>query len=141
MADIKKIAKKYQILMCEDVRQEVGNKFSLMGLYSGEIIVNKLPSFIRSLAFVLMLEDVLKSFKKISAKLFLPGEKKPLEILIEQPAESKSFKNRNIIVGFSPIRIEKTGTATVQFRFDDDKRPKYSYKFKISVAGEKSGKS
>lgn len=29
---------------CDDIRQEVGNKFSYIGCYSGEMIVDKLPA-------------------------------------------------------------------------------------------------
>src|SRR5437016_351670 len=32
------------VIACEDVREEVGNKKSLMGVYGGDIIVSEIPA-------------------------------------------------------------------------------------------------
>jgi hypothetical protein len=41
------------VILCEDVREEVGNKKSLMGVLPGDIIVGELPAFIHLALFTM----------------------------------------------------------------------------------------
>ena len=34
------------IILCEDIRTEVGNKLSLMGIFSGDVVVTEIPATI-----------------------------------------------------------------------------------------------
>lgn len=42
-------------VICDDVRKEVGNKLSYMGIYSGSIVVTQFPARLPKLCFVLNL--------------------------------------------------------------------------------------
>lgn len=130
MAKINKIAQKIHIIMCDDVRRELGNKMSLMGFYSGDIILNKLPSNLKSLVFVLVLERIAKPFKKIVVTLKLPKEK-PNELTIDASKKITLRMNMNLAFGFSPVLLKNTGKAKVEFRFDDDEKPRIGYSFNI----------
>lgn len=51
---------------CDDVRQEVGNKHSLIGCYSGEMVFNSLPSTVpRLCAFVVVKTPIEQPIKKL----------------------------------------------------------------------------
>ena len=59
-----KIAKNVHFVICDDIRQEVGNKLSLMGIYN-ELILHKLPSMLRSFTIVIFLEKLILPFNKL----------------------------------------------------------------------------
>jgi hypothetical protein len=132
MVKTNKIANKIHIIMCDDVRRELGNKMSLMGVYSGDIILNRLPSNLKSLVFVLVLENIQTSFKKIIVTLKLPKDKAN-ELTIDAPKKIDLKMNMNLAIGFSPVIIKNEGNAKVEFRFDDDEKPRISYNFKVKT--------
>ena len=41
------------VIYCDDVRNELGNKTSLIGIYGGDLFVNKIPAIIPQLCIVL----------------------------------------------------------------------------------------
>ena len=133
MVKTKKIAQKNHIIMCDDVRRELGNKMSLMGAYSGDIILNKLPGNLKSLVFVLVLEKITRPFKKIVVTLKLPKDN-PDEITIDAPKKIDLKMNMNLAFGFSPVLLKSAGNAKVEFRFDDDEKPRIAYSFNIKKA-------
>jgi uncharacterized protein DUF6941 len=50
MTDLKDRFK--NVILCEDVRDEVGNKKSLMGVFSGDIIASELPATLQLAIFI-----------------------------------------------------------------------------------------
>ena len=119
--------------MCDDVRRELGNKMSLMGVYGEDIILNRLPINLKSLVFVLILEKIARPFKKIVVTLKLPKDN-PNELTIDAPKKIDLKMNMNLAIGFSPVLIKNTGKAKVEFRFDDDEKPRIGYSFNIKRA-------
>ena len=67
-----KISKKINTILCDDVRYEVGGKISIMGIYSKDIIVNKVPAILPSINLVLMFEDIKENFDKIFITIIMP---------------------------------------------------------------------
>jgi hypothetical protein len=132
MVKSNKIAQKIHVIMCDDLRREVGNKMSLMGVYSGDILLNRLPSTLKSLVFVLVLENLLTPFKKIFVTLKLPKDKSN-ELVIDAPQKVNLKMNMNLGFGFSPVVLQNSGNAKVEFRFDDDKKPRIVYSFEIKT--------
>jgi hypothetical protein len=130
-----KIAKKVHFVICDDVRQEVGNKLSLMGIYN-ELILYKLPSMLRSFTIVIFLEKILLPFNKLIIKLELP-EGKISEFTIEAPKGTKKGKNANLIVGISPIVINSEGEATISVRLPEDEDRKIEHIFNIKLEEQK----
>ena len=53
-----KLAKSIKTIMCDDVRNEVGGKMSLMGIYGRDIIIAKTPVVLPTFHFLIMLEDI-----------------------------------------------------------------------------------
>jgi len=67
------IAKKHHVILCDDVRNEVGNKLSFMGVYGPELWVGKVPALMPHLCFVVMLDRIEQSFISAKARVTLPG--------------------------------------------------------------------
>lgn len=59
-------------IFCEDIRQEVGNKNSFMGIYNGEMIFDEFPSYLPKLCVISFCEtEVSNLLKTLSCKVFL----------------------------------------------------------------------
>lgn len=78
------LLKEHMAILCEDIRQELGNRQSLMGVYAGDILVVEFPATIRLTMFASL------KFREpgtYSAKLrVVIGKEKPnsADIQIEQ---------------------------------------------------------
>ncbi|RJQ56374.1 MAG: hypothetical protein C4530_14610 [Desulfobacteraceae bacterium] len=125
-----KYAKKSHIIICDDVREEKGNKISLMGLYQKNIIVSVLPTILKQLFVIVTLVDVVIPFSKLTMKVRLPGVKKPL-ILVNVAKELKKGSDATLIFGFAPLKITEIGIAEFAFYFDDTKRANFIHKIEI----------
>lgn len=79
-----------------------------------------------------LLENLIKKFNKISINLKLPKEK-PNELTIDAPKEIELKTNMNLAFGFSPVKISNVGKAKVEFRFDDEEKPRIVYNFNIKT--------
>lgn len=57
-------------LFCDDIREEVGNKVSLMGCYAGEMFVDRLPAALPKLcAFVTVFTPLARPFEKLTIQV------------------------------------------------------------------------
>lgn len=63
-------------IFCDDIRQEVGNKCSLMGVYGPEMYLSQpFPSGLARMGFhVVYKEDLDAPFKDMTLCIFLPGD-------------------------------------------------------------------
>lgn len=91
---------------CDDIRHEVGNKFSLVGCYTGEMITEMLPVALpKFCASIAVHSRISNPFKKLSVKALLNdvliAEQEIPEgaILIED--QLSSFKKADFITKFS----------------------------------------
>jgi hypothetical protein len=50
-----------QVLYCDDIREELGNKYSLMGVYASDLLVPELPAVISRLCVAVRLAIPIKS--------------------------------------------------------------------------------
>lgn len=125
-----KIAKSQNIILCDDVRNELGNKISIMGVYGREVIVNKIPAFLRQLALVIILEDIIKPFEHVKVKFFLPGAE-PANLAIHAPGNLQRGSNNTMVIAIGGIKISAPGTAKYEIYFSDRNKPDIEYEFSI----------
>jgi hypothetical protein len=130
-----KISNKITAILCDDVRQEVGNKSSLMGIYDKDIFFTDLPALLPKLCLYVRLEGVGTAFQKCKITLKAP-EEDPIHLEISTP-EITIGQNVSLFSIFSPFRAKKTGHAKFEIRFDDRKRPSHVHKFEIKKASGK----
>jgi len=129
-----KFAKKVHTILCDDVREEVRNKYSLIGIYGKDIIFSKLPGVIPKLVLVLMMEDIKTVFKELHITLKLP-KTKPRALKYKAPPKLKVGMSLNVIIAISPCRVEDVGKARFELRFDKSKRTNYVHDFLVKQAG------
>jgi len=112
-------------LFCDDIRQELGNKYSLMGCYGDELIIEQLPAVLGKLCVQLRaITPADQPFEKLIFRAFLNDE---LLAEIEMPkAQLEEAKNLiasrddakrltvMAIMGFSPLAISEESRLRVE---------------------------
>lgn len=87
------IARQVDVLFCDDIREEVGNKVSYMGIYTSVLQVQSMPSLLGKLCVVVRLQsDLKKPFEQIEIRIVKEKGREEVEELlntgvIQQPAE------------------------------------------------------
>lgn len=108
-------------VFCDDVRFEVGNKMSLMGIYQGDIILNTskpslLPRFAVALWVISPIDDPVK---ELTVRILLPPDRKELvkanftpsgEVNYSEGATKRVFF---IAIPMSPFPLEDDGFIEV----------------------------
>lgn len=61
---------KITTIVCEEIRAELGNKHSALGIYSGDIIVHELPANIR-ISFMLIFDTLAPGTHRINIRMSL----------------------------------------------------------------------
>lgn len=112
-------------IFCDDVRQEAGNKYSIMGCFDRELILNSFPSQVNKFCAVITSYTPLdKPFKQLSIKILvcneIAGEAQfPEDSLkkIEESATEANFPGKRvglrIVANFSPMIFEKPGFVEI----------------------------
>jgi hypothetical protein len=113
-----------QTIFCDDIRQEVGNKFSLMGVFQGDMLVNApFPAALPRLGLYITYTEALNEpLTNMTLIVYVPGdtEDKPsFTIPIEWPedaADTPDNKIRQIKMQFvlTPIVFKEPGRIRVR---------------------------
>ena len=111
-------------LICDDIRQELGNKLSFMGTYGKEIFVSKTPFIFPLFCFAIFYKNI-KSGDSFSISLKDPsGKPVGKKINGSIPEEVKGIQNFTMLARFSPLKIIKVGTFKLEIIFNNDKNTK-----------------
>ncbi len=130
-----KIATKITSILCDDVRQEAGNKYSLMGIYDGGIVFADFPALLPKLCLCVRMDEMKTAFRKCKVALKVP-EVEPIHLEVDSP-EVSIGDNLRMFAFFIPFRAKTTGQAKFEVWFDDRKRPSHVHKFEIKKVPEK----
>jgi hypothetical protein len=115
------------------VRQEVGRKWSFMGIYANVMIVPKLPALLPKICLVLCFEGLRKYIPVGEVKLINPGEEPvtfPMSSMPNQKLGGKAY----LFVNLSPYVIKSPGKARFEVRFGGEGKPSIVHTVKIEVA-------
>ncbi|MFO8083873.1 MAG: hypothetical protein R6U27_06090 [Desulfobacterales bacterium] len=127
-----KVAKSIKTILCDDVRNEVGGKISLMGIYSKDIVVNKVPAILPFINLVVMFENITENFEKLFATIVMP-KSDPIKVNYPAPPDLEKGKNVNLVLGLSPFKLNGTGKAKFEIRFSKDEKASIVHDFSIKV--------
>jgi Family of unknown function (DUF6941) len=127
-----KVAKESMIIVCEDVRNEVGGKMSLMGIFHGDMALNDFPSTLPRLDFVLVLRNVTKPLHNIVFHVKPPGDDST-KIVQELPIVYKKGDSGQIVLGAANFKLTKPGTFKIECLFNESEKPDLSYQFEIKA--------
>lgn len=136
---------------CDDVRYEIGNKTSLIGLYSGEMLVPSVPTVIPKLCFfVQCATDVEKPIQVLTLRVS-DKDQQLLEQTVEGAELKKAFEQaasrgtsedpiKQVTIGMtlvaSPYVIEKENIITVTITADGEEMTAGRLRIKVSDQSE-----
>lgn len=121
-------------LLCDDIRQEMGGKTSLMGLYDHHIVVPEIPFVLPKVCFFSKFSRMDGQFKFSFSVVSPNGERKDIirdsDVQIPEGAKEGTF---NVIA--SPFEVGAEGVFEVIIGLTKGAdRFEYVYKFAISNA-------
>lgn len=131
------MAKRYpkidHYFICDDMRQEIGNKISLLGIYPGNVISMPIPATIPKLCFHLVLSNI-RSGDNLTIRLIDPNDKEIAKFdRIEVPSK-KQFKQAVFDLGFLNIRVKKEGTYQLIIILNKEEKAKQEINIEIKKA-------
>jgi hypothetical protein len=114
---------------CDDIRQEVGNKFSLIGCYGGVVQLTPIPSVMPKLCAAVRIHTPLtRPFKKLVARII--RDDKPIaeitfppEAFLFDPRSAPGGAQRHSVVAMfvmAPFPVEAPCTLRVEAETEDD---------------------
>ena len=120
-------------MLCDDIRQELGGKVSLMGLYDHHIAVAQIPYVLPKICFYTRFSNLDGVFKFSFSIIFPTGEQR--DVISDSDVEiPKEAKEGTFNVAVSPLDITSEGIyeAIIALAKGDD-RFEYVYKFAVSI--------
>lgn len=122
-----------ETVFCDDIREEVGNKRSLMGIYQGEMFIQSMPALLPRLCFYVnfvcnisvQLEKV--EFKVVKGaeeeELFSTGVINPGNTTVNENNLGFPYSNRTLTLAFgmSPFMIDSETVIRVVAMIDSRK--------------------
>jgi len=132
MQEVQIKAPKHEFTMlCDDIRQEVGGKTSLMGLYDHHIVVPQVPFVLPKVCFYTRFSRMDGQFKFSFSIVSPAGERRDIirdsDVQIPEGAKEGTF---NVIA--SPFEVQAEGVYEVIIGLNKGDRFEYIYKFAIS---------
>lgn len=131
-----KVAKKINTVLCDDVRNEVGNKLSLIGVYTKDIVFNEIPAIYSKLCFVIIIKELKELFTDVKLILKSP-ESDDVVMKMKVPPDTSLNSDLVLTWAISPFRAKAIGQAQFSIYFGGAKRPSLTHKFDIKVMEKK----
>jgi hypothetical protein len=121
-------------IFCDDIRDEVSNKKTLVGVYNGELVIGSLPAVVPTFGLaVTYLEPLEMPVKPVSIKVFVPNKEGKGEVVLdvelppdreERPTDAApdplaEFRAHLLYFRLSPLILQGEGHIKVRAYFDD----------------------
>ncbi len=114
---------------CDDIRHEVGNKYSLMGCYGNELLVKSLPVLLPKLCVqVHVITPIDKPFSKLIIRALMNDEIiAEMNVVSDEivPQVSSGIDNPvraelSVVMTFSPLPITEPSKLRIEAEADDE---------------------
>jgi len=125
------LAKKTIIILCEDIRKEIGNRVSLIGILDDDIVLPAIPHIFPKLCLFAMLKDVNNKIlpTNLDIQIVSPGtEPVKLGIGFAPPKQKGKPKNATIGIEFSPFQVQCAGETRIEIRISGQEKPVITHK-------------
>lgn len=109
-----------EVIFCDDVRQEIGNKQSLIGVYSGDLLVRHLPVVLPKLCVVATLMLPQGAGSDSAHFRIMQGDQcllKTDDLSELNPTEQK--RRMTVVAVLSPFQIDDESSLYVVSQFDE----------------------
>lgn len=114
---------------CDDIRHETGNKYSLMGCYGNQLLVEKLPALLPKLCVqVRAITPIDKPFSKlviraimnddIIAEMNVPSDE--LKITIQASIDDPIRTELSLMMTFAPLPIAEPSKLRIEAEVDGE---------------------
>ncbi len=129
-----KFADKVNMVLCDDIREEKGSKFSLIGVYGSTIVVNKTPVTLAKLCLFIMLIGTKNNVPSMNIVFKSPNAEPVSQSIKMPPDQGGGVNSVAAAMTISPFKINSPGDAKFEIRFEGENRVALTYKFKIILA-------
>lgn len=124
------------IIVCDDIRNELGAKSSYMGVYGGGILVPKFPALLPAIAFGLIIVNLQQKITWVKAQLLNPDGEVISDIIdqklaIEAVKKADRPRSCTISLRVAPARFGSPGNYL--FRIVFNKKEELGFARTISV--------
>jgi hypothetical protein len=124
-------------IICDDIRHEMGDKFSLMGVYGSHMGVAQLPFVLPKLSVAIAYRHV-QGGDTFAIALQDPSDQIVGEpIMNEVPKEVKGLTRFMIFGVFPPMHITQAGLYKVVIMINQDEATKREIEFIIEFSGKR----
>lgn len=104
-----------EVIFCDDIREEVGGKFSYMGIYTGDMIMGGLPAILPKLCIAAnVVTPVDDPFERLQLNIYQDGIEQPIITTGPLPPSPKTENEDNsvwlmahMMFVLSPFQVEK----------------------------------
>ncbi|MBW2737804.1 MAG: hypothetical protein JRE64_02920 [Deltaproteobacteria bacterium] len=125
-------------IICDDIRQEISNKLSFIGIYGKDIFVSKISFTFPKLCFAILYKDI-KAEDSFSIELITPsGRQLGKTINGRVPKDIKGNIYFNMFAIFSPLTIRQEGSHKLVITFNNDAKMKREVEFVIKKPDKNS---
>ena len=114
---------------CDDIRNEVGNKLSLMGCYQGDLQVQTVPAMLPKLCvFASIVTPKERPFKSLTLRIVLDNDQELARMEVPEAGLAEAAENNdetstrrtfNAAIAFAPFVIEKPMSIRVVATTED----------------------
>lgn len=119
-------------LVCDDIRTEVGNKVSIMGIYDEAMLVASLPAILPRLSLFQRWSEVADAKSvRVEFKGSALDERHNIEGELEGGSEGARKTKLQMLLSLAPLRIAREGELEIATFFDGGSRPAYVHSISI----------
>lgn len=122
-------------IICDDVRQEITGKTTIIGIYGADIIVPQTPMVLPQLCIITKWDIKSGIFKEIVFRLELPDGSQLGPITAKAPHNIKG-ERLMMHLAFIPFQIQIAGTYKIFLKIDGEPEKKLG-EFEVKLAPQK----
>jgi hypothetical protein len=124
-------------IICDDIRHEMGDKFSLIGVYGSHMGVARLPFVLPKLSVAVAYRNV-QGGDTFSITLKDPSDQTVGEPIMNEVPKELTRLTRFMIFGvFPPMQITQAGLYKVGIVINQDEASKRQIEFAIEASGKR----
>lgn len=125
-----KAAKEINVFICDDIRQEVGNKISLMGIYAQDLILPEIPFSLPKLCILIIAKNLNSKIRELKVVI-----KNPDSTTISPPSPNQKVpQNLQMGITLAPFNVNQEGETIVEIYKNSESTAFFTHSFFIKKA-------
>jgi hypothetical protein len=130
---MKKFAREAFTILCDDIRTEVGNKISLMGVYGKEVIVPEIPYVFTKICLLVMVKHLINELPVLEVHI---SRKDDPVVIMTLPPPPNQHKESDMQFGLtlSQFKISREGRVKIEIFRQGEEKPFISHQFELKKA-------